>query len=163
MLQGHARATSHRPELVLNNFDTRLGHRVGRMFASLFHQDPTFRGRRVVTFHNQRDFIFFRHHRYIFEERQKKEKGKKEKVNTVKARLQVGATWLRLGLAGWRWVLATILITTTAAYWVLQEIGPRFTLKLQSLQKGTFNSKGGEFEWMHKAGEQDTSRRKFQL
>lgn len=46
-LQGHARATSHRPELVLNNFDTRLGHRVGRMFASLFHQDPTFKGRRV--------------------------------------------------------------------------------------------------------------------
>lgn len=36
--QNHARATSHRPELVLNNFDTRLGHRVGRMFASLFHQ-----------------------------------------------------------------------------------------------------------------------------
>jgi ribosome production factor 1 len=99
--QNHARATSHRPELVLNNFDTRLGHRVGRMFASLFHQDPTFRGRRVVTFHNQRDFIFFRHHRYIFEERQKKEKGKKEKVNYVKARLQVslggrntkGASW----------------------------------------------------------------------
>ena len=30
------------------------------MFASLFHQDPTFKGRRVATFHNQRDFIFFR-------------------------------------------------------------------------------------------------------
>ena len=44
-----------------------------------------------------------------------------------------------------------------------QEIGPRFTLKLQSLQKGTFDSKGGEFEWVHKPGEQDTSRRKFQL
>jgi len=43
----------------------------------------------VVTFHNQRDFIFFRHHRYIFEERQKKEKGKKEKATFVKARLQV--------------------------------------------------------------------------
>ena len=45
---------------MLNNFDTRLGHRVGRMFASLFNQDPAFKGRRVVTFHNQRDFIFFR-------------------------------------------------------------------------------------------------------
>lgn len=98
-MQNHARATSHRPELVLNNFDTRLGHRVGRMFASLFHQDPTFRGRRVVTFHNQRDFIFFRHHRYIFEERQKKEKGKKEKVNYVKARLQVSQRRARGGPA----------------------------------------------------------------
>ena len=43
----------------------------------------------MVTFHNQRDFVFFRHHRYIFEERQKKEKGQKEKVKVVKARLQV--------------------------------------------------------------------------
>ena len=46
---------------------------------------------------------------------------------------------------------------------LLQEIGPRFTLKLQSLQKGTFDSKGGEFEWVHKPDIQETSRRKFQL
>lgn len=59
-MQGHGRATTHKPELVLNNFGTRLGRRVGRMFASLFSQDPAFRGRRVVTFHNQRDFVFFR-------------------------------------------------------------------------------------------------------
>ena len=65
----HGRATSHFPELILNNFSTRLGHRVGRMFASVFPQKPEFQGRRVVTFHNQRDFIFFRHHRYIFEMR----------------------------------------------------------------------------------------------
>jgi ribosome production factor 1 len=45
---------------VLNNFNTRLGRRVGRMLGSLFHQEPQFRGRRVATFHNQRDFIFFR-------------------------------------------------------------------------------------------------------
>ena len=58
--QGHGRPTSHKPELILNNFDTMLGRRVGRLFASLFCQDPNFRGRRVVTFHNQRDYIFFR-------------------------------------------------------------------------------------------------------
>lgn len=34
------------------------------MIQALFPQDPEFKGRRVVTFHNQRDFIFFRHHRY---------------------------------------------------------------------------------------------------
>lgn len=135
-IKGHGRATTHKPELVLNNFDTRLGHRVGRMFASLFHQDPTFKGRRVVAFHNQRDFIFFRHHRYIFEEKEMKQivkKGsrvKKETTPTVKARLQ--------------------------------ELGPRFTLRLQSLQKGTFDSKGGEFEWLKK-NDLDTSRRKFNL
>ena len=55
-IKGHGRATSHYPELILNNFSTRLGHRVSRMFASVFPQKPEFKGRRVVTFHNQRDF-----------------------------------------------------------------------------------------------------------
>jgi hypothetical protein len=32
----------------------------------------------------------------------------------------------------------------------MQECGPRFTLKLVSLQHGTFDSKGGEYEWVHK-------------
>jgi len=45
----------------------------------------------------------------------------------------------------------------------LQELGPRFTLKLRSLQKGTFDSKFGEYEWVMKRGEMDTSRRKFFL
>lgn len=45
----------------------------------------------------------------------------------------------------------------------LQELGPRFTLKLQALQKGTFDSKGGEFEWVHNRKEMDTSRRRFHL
>ena len=31
------------------------------MLASLFHYDPQFRGKRVATFHNQRDYIFFRY------------------------------------------------------------------------------------------------------
>ena len=58
--QGHGRAARAKPELVLNGFGTRLGHRLGRQLASLFHQDPAFRSRQVATFHNQRDFIFFR-------------------------------------------------------------------------------------------------------
>ncbi|KII87521.1 hypothetical protein PLICRDRAFT_177264 [Plicaturopsis crispa FD-325 SS-3] len=88
---GHARATPHNPELVLNNFVTRLGHAVGRMFQTLFPPMPEFQGRQVVTLHNQRDFLFFRRHRYAFRST--------EKV-------------------------------------ALQEIGPRFTLKLRSLKKG---------------------------
>ena len=64
--QNRGKIQLSRPEVVLNNFNTRLGHRAGRMLGALFHQTPAFKGRRVVTFHNQRDFIFFRHHRYIF-------------------------------------------------------------------------------------------------
>lgn len=136
-IKGHGRATSHKPELVLNNFGTMLGHRVGRMFASLFCQDPMFKGRRVVTFHNQRDFIFFRHHRYLFHEKdqkviEKQPDGKIKKTVTPAVRAR------------------------------LQECGPRFTLKLEMLQKGTMDTKGGEFEWIHKS-EMDTSRRKFHL
>jgi ribosome production factor 1 len=44
----------------------------------------------------------------------------------------------------------------------IQEIGPRFTLKLKSLQKGTFNSRQGDYEWVHKP-ELETSRHRFFL
>ncbi|KAE9414868.1 hypothetical protein Angca_008422, partial [Angiostrongylus cantonensis] len=99
-------STSHYPEIVLNNFNTRLGHSIARMFACLFPHDPKYLGRRVVTFHNQRDYIFFRHHRYEF-----KKEGEKA---------------------------------------ALLELGPRFTLRLKWLQKGTFDTKWGEFEWVLK-------------
>jgi len=70
-IQGHGTATDHIPELVLNNFSTRLGQTVGRLFQSLFPQRPEFEGRNVVTLHNQRDFIFFRRHRYVFRNEEK--------------------------------------------------------------------------------------------
>ena len=44
----------------------------------------------------------------------------------------------------------------------LVEIGPRFTLRLLHLQLGTFDTKFGEFEWIHKKS-LDTSRRRFHL
>jgi ribosome production factor 1 len=102
-----ARSTCHHPELILNNFTSRLGHTIGRMFVSLFPPIPEFHGRQAATFHNQRDFIFFRRHRYIFDDQGKR-------VN-------------------------------------VQEIGPRFTLKLEALQKGTFDRRSGEFELSHRA------------
>lgn len=48
---------------VMSWLNFQLENLICRMFASIFPQDPEFRGRRAVTFHNQRDFIFFRHHR----------------------------------------------------------------------------------------------------
>ncbi|EEF47106.1 ribosome production factor 1 [Ricinus communis] len=137
-IKNHGNPTNHQPELVLNNFTTRLGHRIGRLIQSIFPQDPNFRGRRVVTFHNQRDFIFFRHHRYIFETKECKDndsKGQKVKGEKI-AQEKVVAR--------------------------LQECGPRFTLKLISLQHGTFDTKSGEYEWVHKP-EMDASRRRFFL
>ncbi|XP_039765491.1 probable ribosome production factor 1 [Pararge aegeria] len=117
----HKEITTHRPEVVLNNFSTRLGLTVGRMLGALFHYEPQFRGRRVVTFHNQRDYIFFRHHRYQF--------------------------------------------TTDGKRAKLLELGPRFTLKLISLQQGTFDSKRGDYEWIiaGRRHQMETSRRRFFL
>ena len=47
----------------------------------------------------------------------------------------------------------------------LQELGPRFTLKLMSVQKGTFDSKHGEFEYVRSTETDGTrkNRRKFVL
>lgn len=116
-IRGHGNTTSHKPELIVNNFTTQLGMTIGRMFAALIPCQPDFVGRRVVTFHNQRDYIFFRHHRYIFES------GKKVRM---------------------------------------QELGPRFTLKLRWLQHGTFDTEYGEYEWVY-VKKDDTVRRKFAL
>lgn len=129
VIPGHGKSTSHVPELNLSGFGTRLGHRAGRFLGSLFPHNAEFEGRQVVTFHNQRDYIFVRHHRYVFHEGKDvdKEKGHKK----TKARLQ--------------------------------ELGPRFTLKMRWLQEGTFDTKFGEYEWCHKRKEMDVSRRKFHL
>lgn len=56
-------------ELILNNFTTRLGISVAHILQALFNTRaaPDFAYRQVATFHCQRDFIFFRFHRYIFE------------------------------------------------------------------------------------------------
>jgi ribosome production factor 1 len=120
-IPGHGRPTSHIPELIMNNFGTRLGRRTGRVLGSLFPHEPQLEGRQVVTFHNQRDFIFVRHHRYIY---------RKEKDRT-RARLQ--------------------------------ELGPRFTLKLKWLAEGLFDGDTCEYEWIMKRGDMETSRRKFEL
>jgi ribosome production factor 1 len=62
------------------------------MFASLFPHDPEFVGRRVVTFHNQRDFIFFRQHRYIFDS------AEKVRLQELGPRFTLKPRWLQRGL-----------------------------------------------------------------
>ena len=67
-IRGAGEATLHIPELILNNFNTRLGKTVGRLFQAIFPSQPEIQGRQVLTLHNQRDYIFFRRHRYVFRE-----------------------------------------------------------------------------------------------
>ncbi|KAF7456265.1 putative IMP4 family U3 small nucleolar ribonucleoprotein (snoRNP) [Cryptosporidium felis] len=118
-MKGSAFSTTHNPEVILNNFDTRIGYRIGRQLASLFPFNPDFVGRRVIAFHNQRDFIFFRHYRYIFRKKSSRKGGDSE-VTQEQA----------INSAG------------------LQEIGPRFTLKLMWIQEGTFDTKKGNYEYI---------------
>ena len=161
----HGSATSHVPELVLNGFSTRLGHRVGRFLGSLFPHNAQFQGRQVATFHNQRDYIFVRHHRYIFEESNeafvdpKEAQGEKkdEKDNDDENHDEDSDEDNDKSVAKKK---KDKRKKTKAR---LQELGPRFSLKLRWIQEGTFDTQFGEYEWFHKRKEMDTSRRKFHL
>jgi ribosome production factor 1 len=147
-IPNHGASTNHIPELNLHGFGTRLGHRVGRLLGSLFPHDAEFQGRQVVTFHNQRDYLFVRHHRYVFEEKKNiKAPGAKAKASSSSETANPDAP---LGIK--ERVKAR-----------LQELGPRFTLKLRWIQSGTFDTQFGEYEWIHKRKEMDTTRRRFHL
>lgn len=134
-IPGHGRATSHIPELILNNFVTPLGLLTAHLFRSLFPSNPELSGRQVVTLHNQRDFIFLRRHRYVFREKRETEKA----VVGADGKELVGAEGIRAGL---------------------QEVGPRFTLKLRRVDKSIQRGSGQEWEWK---GKTDRVRTKFQL
>eukprot|EP00429_Kryptoperidinium_foliaceum_P075445 CAMPEP_0176224900 /NCGR_PEP_ID=MMETSP0121_2-20121125/21490_1 /TAXON_ID=160619 /ORGANISM="Kryptoperidinium foliaceum, Strain CCMP 1326" /LENGTH=407 /DNA_ID=CAMNT_0017564163 /DNA_START=90 /DNA_END=1314 /DNA_ORIENTATION=+ len=92
IMRGATCNASHNPELILNNFITRLGRRLGRQLAALFPQKPDFVGRRTVTFHNQRDFVFFRHYRYNF-----KDDGTKCKLQEIGPRFTMKCRYVQHG------------------------------------------------------------------
>ncbi|KAI5854764.1 Brix domain-containing protein [Tricharina praecox] len=138
-ISGHGRPTSHIPELILNNFLTPLGKTTAGLFQSLFPQQPQFQGRQVVTLHNQRDFIFFRRHRYVFREKRETEKEAGFGLDPTKADGGKGMEGLGVRVG-------------------LQEIGPRFTLKLRRVERGV--KKDTVFQWK---GGMDKVRTKFQL
>ena len=66
-IPGHAKISSHYPEIILKHFSTHLGKLCSRMLRAIFPAAMEPHGRRVITFHHQRDFIFFRHYRYIYD------------------------------------------------------------------------------------------------
>lgn len=88
---------------------TPLGLSVGRLLQSLFPPLPNFIGRQVVAVHNSRDFIFFRRFRYEFALRE-------DELSVERAKERGMDTLVRTRM---------------------QEIGPRLTLKLRWLKRGT--------------------------
>ena len=134
-LPGHGNPTNHHPELILNNFRTPLGLLTAHVFRTMFPPQPDFQGRQVVTLHNQRDYIFLRRHRYIFRDKRATEKS----IVGLDGKEVKGVEGIRAGL---------------------QELGPRFTMKLRRIDKGIQRSSGQEWEWR---GGMEKTRTKFQL
>lgn len=131
--------TEHKPEVLITNFKTRLGLRVGKQLEALFPSVGDDVGRRTVVFHNQRDFIFFRHYRYVFrnvsvigneenEMKLKKDLFDPDRRDSEDEEDEDGPK---------------------PPSCQLKEIGPRMTLRLRSLQlTGTFDKKTAEYEYM---------------
>jgi ribosome production factor 1 len=139
-LPGHGNPTNHYPELILNNFRTPLGLLTARLFLTLFPPRPELQGRQVVTLHNQRDYIFVRRHRYVFRDKRATEKS----VVGPDGKEVKGVEEIRAGL---------------------QELGPRFTLKLRRVDKGVgrAGSQGDDaLEWEWKA-HMEKKRTRFNL
>lgn len=134
-LPGHGNPTDHIPELILNNFRTPLGLLTAHMFRATFPPQPELQGRQVVTLHNQRDYIFVRRHRYVFREKRETEKN----VVGPDGKEVEGVKGIRAGL---------------------QELGPRFTLKLRRIDRGIQRGSGQEWEWK---GGMEKVRTRFQL
>ncbi|KAI1180198.1 Brix-domain-containing protein [Nemania sp. FL0916] len=110
-LPNHGNATNHYPELLLNGFVTPLGLATAKVLQSLFPATPELAGRQCVMFHASRDFLFFRRYRYIIRDKKPTEKS----VVGADGKEMRGVENIRAGL---------------------QELGPRFTLKLRRIDKG---------------------------
>ncbi|KAI0110495.1 Brix-domain-containing protein [Nemania sp. FL0031] len=110
-LPGHGNATNHYPELLLNGFVTPLGLVTAKALQLLFPVAPELAGRQCIMFHSSRDYIFFRRHRYIIRDKKPTEKN----VVGADGKDMAGVEGIRAGL---------------------QELGPRFTLKLRRIDKG---------------------------
>ncbi|KAF4972504.1 hypothetical protein FZEAL_9584 [Fusarium zealandicum] len=139
-LPGHGNPTVHYPELLLNNFKTPLGLLTAKLFMTLFPPRPEFQGRQVVTLHNQRDYIFVRRHRYVFRDKRQTEKS----IVSADGQELKGVEGIRAGL---------------------QELGPRFTLKLRRVDKGIgrAGSEGDDAtQWEWKA-KMEKDRKRFNL
>ncbi|CAM9155894.1 unnamed protein product [Heterosigma akashiwo] len=100
-IEGRGTISEAYPHLILNEFNSQVGARVGNILKHLFPV-PRPDAKRVITFANQDDHISFRHHTF-------EKKGKEV---------------------------------------TLQEVGPRFELKLYQVKQGTIDQLEAETEWV---------------
>lgn len=56
--------TKQKREVNILNFTTRSDKVLAHMLGAVFHQEPEFKARRIVTIYKQRNYIFFQHHKY---------------------------------------------------------------------------------------------------
>ncbi len=160
----------NKPEVILNRFTTRVGKRCARVLSALFHQEPNFKGRRVVTFHNQRDFIFFRHHKYVFERVGEAHAANDEEARKLEreAKLQVKQKKINKASQKYKDILSAApkllegetIINKSRVKARIQEVGPQFTMRLKYIQHGTFDKQHGEYEWKHN-NDMKTHKKKF--
>lgn len=139
-LPGHGNPTNHYPELLLNNFKTPLGLLAAKLFQTMFPPRPEFEGRQVTALHNQRDYIFVRRFRYVFRDKRATEKS----VTDAEGNALKGVEAIRAGL---------------------QELGPRFTMKLRRVDKGVgrAGSEGDDaIQWEWKSN-MEKDRKRFNL
>ena len=103
------------PHIILNNFNSELGKRVGNILKCLFPV-PKPESKRIVTFSNVDDFISFRHHMY--------DKQGKDKIN-------------------------------------LDEVGPRFEMRLFQVRLGTLDQRDAENEYVLRPYQNTATKRSF--
>ena len=97
------------PHLIIEGLSSKIGKRIGRILQALFPV-PRPESKRVLTFANRNDFIFFRHHMYT------KEKGKVA-INEAGPRFEMQPYEVRLGTldqdeAEKEWVLRPFMNTS---------------------------------------------------
>jgi ribosome production factor 1 len=160
----------NKPEVILNRFTTRVGQRCARILGALFHQDPHFQGRRAITFHNQRDFIFFRHHKYVFERVGDAHCENDEVAEELAKEARVRAKLKKLGKTSQKYrdmmrdapklLEGETIINKSRVRARIQEVGPQFTMKLKYIQHGTFDKQHGEYEFKFN-NDMKTHKKKF--
>jgi len=84
------------PHLILNNFSTPLGKRVGNILKALFPV-PKPDSRRIITFSNDNDFISFRHHMYSKDTSRHSENPDAITLHEVGPRFEMRLYQIRLG------------------------------------------------------------------
>lgn len=130
-IKGHAKPTSHPPELVLNHFSTPLGLSLASLLSRLFLPPSAaeklaaqgYAGRQVVLAQNSRDFVFLRRYRYMFALKGDR-LGSKKKVGLEKQVVHEDDDEV---------------IKTR-----FQEMGPRMTIKMRWVRRGPLGETGDE-------------------